>query len=95
MPGSYGTKQSDSASRLPVASVAALTPNTKSSATDVRETEASVPAMPKQEKSREAGHKYFQENGYDDIGILEWPVAWGDCDMFQWVCIALPNKHTD
>ena len=39
----------------------------------------------KREQAREAGMKYFRENGYDSIGILEWPVAWGDCDMFQWV----------
>ncbi|ORX35066.1 hypothetical protein BD324DRAFT_116254 [Kockovaella imperatae] len=37
----------------------------------------------KQAKSREAAFTYFKENGYDDIGVLEWPVAWGDCDMFQ------------
>jgi hypothetical protein len=31
------------------------------------------------------GYKTFQEEGYDTDprGILEWPVAWGDCDMFQ------------
>lgn len=32
---------------------------------------------------REGAHRYFEENGYDSDGILEWNVAWGDCDMFQ------------
>jgi hypothetical protein len=25
----------------------------------------------------------FRADGYDVEGTLEWPVAWGDCDMFQ------------
>jgi len=25
----------------------------------------------------------FKADGYDVQGTLEWPVAWGDCDMFQ------------
>ncbi|OCF34864.1 hypothetical protein I317_07296 [Kwoniella heveanensis CBS 569] len=29
--------------------------------------------------------QYFKENGYDTAGVLTWPVAWGDCDMFQHV----------
>lgn len=33
--------------------------------------------------AREEGKAYFEQEGYDDKGILEWPVAWGDCDMFQ------------
>lgn len=32
---------------------------------------------------REGAKKYFMENGYDSNGLLEWGVAWGDCDMFQ------------
>ena len=27
----------------------------------------------------------MEERGYDPGGTLEWPVAWGDCDMFQCV----------
>ncbi|WVQ94184.1 hypothetical protein IAU59_001262 [Kwoniella sp. CBS 9459] len=34
-------------------------------------------------KERALGH--FRENGYDTAGVLTWPVAWGDCDMFQHV----------
>ena len=45
----------------------------------------------KREQAREAGMKYFRENGFDSVGILEWPVAWGDCDMFQWV---ISGAHT-
>jgi len=29
----------------------------------------------------------FRAEGYDVEGTLEWPVAWGDCDMFQYVSI--------
>ncbi|KAK1921387.1 HotDog domain-containing protein [Papiliotrema laurentii] len=35
------------------------------------------------ERSRREASKWFAENGYDARGQLEWPVAWGDCDMFQ------------
>ncbi|KAL1408788.1 hypothetical protein Q8F55_005601 [Vanrija albida] len=33
--------------------------------------------------SRAAGHKWFDENGYGGVGRIEWPVQWGDSDMFQ------------
>ena len=29
----------------------------------------------------------FRAEGFDVEGTLEWPVAWGDCDMFQYVSI--------
>lgn len=29
--------------------------------------------------------EYFREEGYDIRGVLQWPVAWGDCDMFHHV----------
>lgn len=35
------------------------------------------------EESRLEAMKMFKAEGYDTEGILEWPVAWGDCDMFQ------------
>ncbi|WVF66574.1 hypothetical protein IAT40_001314 [Kwoniella sp. CBS 6097] len=34
---------------------------------------------------KEKALEYFRENGYDTAGVLTWPVAWGDCDMFQHV----------
>jgi hypothetical protein len=39
------------------------------------------------ESSRIEAMKMFENEGYDTHpkGILEWPVAWGDCDMFQYV----------
>lgn len=37
--------------------------------------------------ARDDGRTYFKQEGYDLRGILEWPVAWGDCDMFQSVPI--------
>jgi hypothetical protein len=37
------------------------------------------------------GIEFFKSEGYDsDLGgILEWPVAWGDCDMFQYVFLSI------
>lgn len=35
------------------------------------------------ERGREGAKAYFAQEGYDLRGSLEWPVAWGDCDMFQ------------
>jgi anti-sigma28 factor (negative regulator of flagellin synthesis) len=35
------------------------------------------------EQSRVEALKMFRADGYDVEGTLEWPVAWGDCDMFQ------------
>jgi len=39
------------------------------------------------ELSRVEALNMFENEGYDTHpkGILEWPVAWGDCDMFQYV----------
>jgi hypothetical protein len=34
-------------------------------------------------QSRVEAMKMFRADGYDVEGTLEWPVAWGDCDMFQ------------
>lgn len=34
-------------------------------------------------QSRMAALEMFTADGYDTQGTLEWPVAWGDCDMFQ------------
>jgi hypothetical protein len=34
-------------------------------------------------EAREAGRRFFRDEGFDVRGMLEWPVAWGDCDMFQ------------
>jgi len=35
------------------------------------------------ERARIAASVEFAELGLDERGRLEWPVAWGDCDMFQ------------
>lgn len=32
---------------------------------------------------KQAGMDFFRKDGWDTRGILEWPFAWGDCDMFQ------------
>ncbi|WVR03059.1 hypothetical protein IAU60_000048 [Kwoniella sp. DSM 27419] len=34
---------------------------------------------------KEKAVEYFREQGYDTAGVLTWPVAWGDCDMFRHV----------
>jgi hypothetical protein len=34
-------------------------------------------------EARTEGRRWFMERGFDEKGRLEWPVAWGDCDMFQ------------
>jgi hypothetical protein len=34
-------------------------------------------------EARIEGRRWFKERGFDEKGRLEWPVAWGDCDMFQ------------
>ncbi|ORY27339.1 HotDog domain-containing protein [Naematelia encephala] len=36
-------------------------------------------------ESRDLAYTYFREEGFDLRGVLEWPVAWGDCDMFRHV----------
>jgi hypothetical protein len=36
-------------------------------------------------QSRLEALEMFRADGYDVRGTLEWPVAWGDCDMFQYV----------
>ena len=36
-------------------------------------------------QSRVEAMEMFRADGYDVQGTLEWPVAWGDCDMFQYV----------
>ena len=33
--------------------------------------------------SKGRAFEHFESAGYDTKGTLEWPVAWGDCDMFQ------------
>jgi len=35
--------------------------------------------------ARKSAMEWFEKEGYDLKGMLEWPVAWGDCDMFQHV----------
>lgn len=37
------------------------------------------------DQSRADARKWFSSQGFDPRGTLEWPVAWGDCDMFQHV----------
>jgi len=34
-------------------------------------------------QSRVEALEMIRADGYDVEGTLEWPVAWGDCDMFQ------------
>jgi hypothetical protein len=46
------------------------------------------PSHAQLEIGRQGARQYFEENGYDAKGILEWGVAWGDCDMFQYALLA-------
>jgi len=41
------------------------------------------------QQSRLAAMEMFRAEGFDVEGTLEWPVAWGDCDMFQYVFILI------
>ena len=41
-------------------------------------------------ESRLVAMEMFKAEGYDVEGTLEWPVAWGDCDMFQYVFSKFP-----
>nr|ODN86988.1 hypothetical protein L203_03762 [Cryptococcus depauperatus CBS 7841] len=36
-------------------------------------------------RSEEEALKYFEQHGHDTVGLLKWPVAWGDQDTFQHV----------
>lgn len=40
---------------------------------------------PKLNRTRAAIHEWFDSNGFDPKGRLEWPVAWGEQDMFAHV----------
>jgi hypothetical protein len=41
------------------------------------------PSHERLQAGREGAEAYFREKGFDNKGMLEWSVAWGDCDMFQ------------
>lgn len=40
---------------------------------------------PSYDSHRKAAHEWFDKEGYRAEGRIEWPVQWGDSDMFQWV----------
>nr|XP_019014047.1 uncharacterized protein I206_00124 [Kwoniella pini CBS 10737]OCF52828.1 hypothetical protein I206_00124 [Kwoniella pini CBS 10737] len=43
------------------------------------------PWLGKRSGNKKKALEYFEEQGYDTIGILTWPVAWGDCDTYRHV----------
>jgi hypothetical protein len=35
------------------------------------------------DRVRATAHEWFDSNGFDSEGRVEWPVAWGDSDMYR------------
>lgn len=35
------------------------------------------------DRARATGHEWFDSNGFDPEGRLEWPCAWGESDMYK------------
>ena len=87
-PGSRGPidEEDHSSSRDP----SSLSSSSGSSSSASASTSASKLAVSKNEddgfaQSRLEAMDMFRADGYDVQGTLGWPVAWGDCDMFQYV----------
>ncbi len=56
-----------------------------------RATKDRIPAAPHLDpgldRTRAAIDEWFDSNGFDPEGRIEWPVAWGESDMFQYVAL--------
>ena len=90
-PGSRGpiNEEDHSSSREPsslsssASSTSTSASSTSSSSTSTSASEVGSVKDDGFEQSRVEALEIFRADGYDVEGTLEWPVAWGDCDMFQ------------
>lgn len=81
-PGSKGPEHEDdhTSSRHPSSS------STSSSSSTLASSSISISSSTTTDEftqSRIKAMEMFSNDRYDVNGTLEWPVAWGDCDMFQ------------
>ncbi|KAL7419699.1 hypothetical protein Q5752_005615 [Cryptotrichosporon argae] len=44
-----------------------------------------VHGNPAFDAARDEARRFFSHEGYDTRALLEWPIAWGECDMFRHV----------
>jgi len=94
-PGTRGPEHEDdhSSSRHPTTTSSTSTSDSAATFSSSSSSLASPSSTAKEsggdeyQQSRLAAMEMFRAEGYDVEGTLEWPVAWGDCDMFQYVFI--------
>lgn len=39
------------------------------------------------DRNRATAHEWFDSNGFDPEGRIEWPCAWGEIDMYRYVWV--------
>ncbi|KAK8844738.1 hypothetical protein IAR55_006588 [Kwoniella newhampshirensis] len=81
----HGSEPSASSTSTPKSASSLSSTTTTATGSIGRKVENDRPWLNDDSPRKAEALRYFTEKGYDTAGVLTWPVAWGDCDMFQHV----------